>query len=228
MSKIKIALVDDEALFRDGIAAILSKEEDLSIIGSFSDGPSFIASLDGEANVPDVVLLDLKMQPIDGAETAKQIRVLNPKIHIIIVSSYYRPSFIEYMIQLGISSFLPKNIDPKELIYAINTVYLKGIYLTDEHVTSLRQLKSVKSRKPDVNNLDAPSSRELEVLKLICEELTTKEISEKLFISARTVDGHRNNLLAKTGAKNTAGLVIYGMMHGIVELEEKILLFTLK
>ena len=227
MRDLKITLVDDEALFRDGIAAILSKEG-FVIDGSFSGGDDFLNALESKSTNPDIVLLDLKMEPLDGIETAKKIRLIEPNTNIIIVSSYYRPSFIEYMIQLGISSFLPKNIDPKELIVAINTVYEKGIYLTQEHVLSIRQLKSGRSRKPDVNNLDAPSKRELEVLRLICDELTAKEIAERLFISVRTVEGHRNNLLAKTGAKNTAGLVIYAMMHNYVELEEKIMRFTLQ
>lgn len=227
MSSIKIALVDDEALFRDGIASILSKKG-FTIVGSYASGPDFITVLDTTTETPDIILLDLKMEPIDGIDTAKQIRLIKPSIHIIIISSYYRPSFIEYMIQLGISSFLPKNIDPTELEYAINTVYEKGIYLTQEHVTTLRQLKSTKSRKPEVNKLDSPSRRELEVLKLICEEYTAKQIADELYISVRTAEGHRNNLLAKSGAKNTAGLVIYAMMHGLIDLEEKVLRFMLK
>jgi len=226
MKQLKIALVDDEALFRDGMAAILTSHG-YEIVGSYASGPSFLEAIANDNTRPDIVLLDLKMEPLDGIETAKETRKVAPAIHIIIVSSYYRPSFIEYMIQLGISSFLPKNIDPKELIFAMTSVSSKGIYLTEEHVATIRQLQSVKSRKPDINKLNALTRREQEVLQLICEEYTAKEIAEKLFLSVRTIEGHRNNILVKTGAKNTAGLVVYAMMNNVVDLEEKILRFTL-
>jgi len=227
MKQIKLIIVDDETLFRNGIEAIFKKSRGFHVLEALEGGNILIEKLKTITDRPDVVILDLKMTPLNGMETAKVVSDSYPEINIIILSSYYRPIYIDYMVKLGISSFLPKNIDPKELLFAVKIVHEKGIYLTQEHISMLKtDLGS--ELKSNFKNPDALSKREIEVLELICEELTAKEISDRLFLSKRTVEGHRNNLLSKTGAKNTAGLVVYALVNHIVDIEKKMLEYAIK
>ena len=217
--KIKIALTDDEELFRKGISFLLQRESNFEILFEAENGQELIDNLNPK-NLPDIILMDLKMPVLNGVETTKVIHKKHPSIKIIALTSYDGKSFITNMIDVGASSYLLKNTNPKVVVHTINEVFDKGFYYDDKVLKTIHENLLSSSGKKIKSDLDKKllSTREREVLELICEQLTTGEIAEKLYISPRTVDGHRNNLLLKTGSKNVAGLVIYGIQKKLIEL----------
>lgn len=219
-NKIRIVIADDEQLFRKGIRFLLEKVEDFEILFEAEDGEQLISLLNTSENKPDIILMDLKMPNLNGVEATKVIHKKYPDVKIIALTSYGGKSFIINMIDVGASSYLLKNTSPKDVVFTIKEVHEKGFYYDDEVMKMIHENLLSSNGKKIRSDLDKKllSRRELEVLELICAECTTNEIAEKLFISPRTVDGHRNNLLLKTGAKNVAGLVIYGIQKKLVEL----------
>ncbi|RBN51795.1 response regulator transcription factor [Flavobacterium psychrolimnae] len=221
MSKtIKIILVDDEILFRKGISFLLGREPNIDIIFEASNGDELISFLqNNKNNHPDIIIMDLKMPGINGVEATKIIHVEFPKLKIIALTSYDSKSFVANMVDVGAVSYLIKNATPQELITTINEVAEKGFYYTD-YVMKIIQ-DDVLTAKKTKSALDSNflTAREFEVLKLICSQKSTAEIAEKLFISPRTVEGHRNNLLLKTESRNIAGLVVYAVQNEILDFE---------
>lgn len=215
---IKIILVDDEVLFRKGISFLLSKEKNIEVIFEASDGMELIEFLKGDNPKPDIIIMDLKMPLLNGIEATKIIRKDFSDIKIIALTSYDSKSFIANMIDVGAVSYLVKNATPQELFETINEVAAKGFFYS-EYVLNIIQKDLISSRKMKCS-FDSCfiTSRELEVLQLICKQKSTIEIGEKLFISPRTVEGHRNNLLLKTESKNIAGLVVFAIQNSIVSL----------
>ncbi|EDP95984.1 response regulator transcription factor [Kordia algicida OT-1] len=217
---IKIAIADDEALFRAGMSFILTRVKNFEIVFEAENGSDLLDKLKNSKEKPDVVLMDLKMPLLNGVESTKILQKEYPEIKVIAVTSYDGKSFITNMIDVGASSYLLKNTSPKIVVHTINEVHAKGFYY-DERVLKIihENLLSAKSKriKSDLDN-NLLTKREKEILELICNQYTTNEIAEKLFISPRTVEGHRNNLLLKTESKNVAGLVIYGIQKKLIEL----------
>ena len=222
MSKtIQIILVDDEILFRKGISFLLDREPNIEIVFEASNGDELISFLQNNKNShPDIIIMDLKMPIINGVEATKIIRKEFPEIKIIALTSYDSKSFVANMIDVGAVSYLIKNATPQELLTTINEVASKGFYYTD-YVMKIIQA-DVFTNKKTKSNFDNNflSPREIEVLKLICNQKSTLEIAELLFISPRTVEGHRNNLLLKTESRNIAGLVVYAVQNGLMLLND--------
>ena len=221
---IKIVLADDEELFRKGIAFMLQRESNMEIIFEVPNGQELVSFLRERTIHHDIVIMDLKMPQLNGVEATKVIQNEFPHIKIIALSSYETNSFIANMIHIGASSYLVKNSTPEEMIFTINEVYDKGFHYNEQVMKIINEITVV----PDQKNKgffegDSLTTREREVLQLICKQLSTKEIGERLFISARTVDGHRNNLLLKTASKNVAGLVVYAIQNKIVNQEDLLL-----
>jgi DNA-binding NarL/FixJ family response regulator len=217
---IKIILVDDEILFRRGISFLLGREANIDIIFEASNGEELISFLQLNNNHPDIIVMDLKMPVINGVEATKIIRKDFPGIKIIALTSYDSKSFVANMIDIGAVSYLMKNATPQDLLTTINEVALKGFYYTDYIMEIIKEdvLTNKKTKSNFDNNFLSP--RETEVLKLICTQKTTAEIAEQLFISPRTVEGHRNNLLLKTGSRNIAGLVVYALQNEFMLLDD--------
>jgi DNA-binding NarL/FixJ family response regulator len=214
---IKIILVDDEILFRKGISFLLSREKNIDIVFEAADGEELIDFLQNNLKKhPDIIIMDLKMPGINGVEATKIIHSEFPKLKIIALTSYNSKSFIANMIDVGAVSYLIKNATPLELITTINEVALKGFYYTDDVMKIIQDdvLTSKKTKSIFDNNF--LTTREMDVLKLICYQKSTIEIAEDLFISPRTVEGHRNNLLLKTESRNIAGLVVYAVQNEIM------------
>jgi DNA-binding NarL/FixJ family response regulator len=221
MSKtIKIIVVDDEILFRKGISFLLGRELNIDIIFEASNGDELISFLqNNKNNHPDIIIMDLKMPGINGVEATKIIHVEFPKLKIIALTSYDSKSFVANMIDVGAVSYLIKNATPQELIITINEVAEKGFYYTDYVMKIIQDdVLTAKKTKSALDN-NFLTAREFEVLKLICSQKSTAEIAEKLFISPRTVEGHRNNLLLKTESRNIAGLVVYAVQNEIMDFE---------
>ncbi|VXB61960.1 DNA-binding response regulator [Flavobacterium sp. 9AF] len=221
MSTIKIILADDELLFRKGILFMLERESNIEIIYEASNGEELVNYLnENQDNLPDIILMDLKMPMLNGVEATKKVHKKFPEIRIIALTSYDTKPFIINMIQEGASSYLVKNASPKEMISTINEVASKGFYYNDLIMSIIHEglIFGTKKTKSTFDE-EYLTTREKEILELICEQLSTNEIAEKLFISPRTVDGHRNNLLLKTESKNIAGLVVYAIQNKIVTLK---------
>jgi DNA-binding NarL/FixJ family response regulator len=220
MKKINIVIADDEELFRKGIRFLLEREPNFNISFEAENGKKLIDFIKTTEELPDIILIDLKMPEINGFEATKVIHKTHPDIKIIALTSYDGKSFITNMIDVGASSYLLKNTSPKMVIRTINEVFEKGFYYDEKVLTIIHNNIISSSGKRIKSDLDKKllSKREIDVLELICEQYTTSEIGEKLFISPRTVEGHRNNLLLKTQSKNVAGLVIYGIQKKLIQI----------
>ena len=219
MNKIKIVLVEDQRLFREGMHALLKDVEDFEIMGVMENGKIFLDKLQTYPTLPDVVLLDLNMPELNGVEVSNILRKKYPEIKIIILTVYDQERFINKMIEAGASGYLVKNCDLDEVIKAIRTVYKSDFFFNEATIKAMRNgLKNKGILSQNNGNIQIElTDREKMVLQLICKEFTNTEIAEKLALSPRTVDGHRNNLLAKTGCRNTAGLVLFAVNNGIYE-----------
>jgi DNA-binding NarL/FixJ family response regulator len=217
---IEIVLVDDEILFRKGISFLLEKETNIDIVFEASNGEELISFLRNTNKHPDIIIMDLKMPILNGVEATKIIHKEFPQIKIIALTSYDSKSFVANMIDVGAVSYLIKNATPQELLMTVNEVALKGFYYT-EYVMKIIQTNILTTKKTK-SNFDSSflSVRELEVLKLICFQKSTTEIADQLFISPRTVEGHRNSLLLKTESRNIAGLVVYAVQNEIMQFED--------
>lgn len=219
---IKIILVDDEELFRTGIAFMLQREEKINILHQSANGKELLDYLEKAPILPDIVLMDLKMPVLNGVETTKVMKEQYPEIDIIALSSYNSKAFILNMINEGASSYIIKNSSPTEMIKTINAVAEKGFYYDNSALNLIKEDKQLETRGNIKSVLDKNflTSRENEVLELICHQHSTKEIAEKLFISPRTVDEHRRSLLLKTKVKNLAGLVVFAIQNDLIALDE--------
>ena len=219
MNKIHIALADDEALFRRGISRLIEEFERIELAFEAKNGQELLDQLIERDPLPEVILLDLKMPELNGIETAKILQKDFPDIKVIILSTYFSKSFVINMIELGAAAYLAKNTEPEAVEYTICAVVDKGFYYSDEVLKTIRETLMEK-KFPAPASFDIKlSDREQEILQLICEQYTNSEIAEKLFISTRTVDGHRNNLLQKLNCKNTAGLVAIAIQQQWVKID---------
>jgi DNA-binding NarL/FixJ family response regulator len=220
MEKINIVIADDEQLFRSGIRFILEREPNFNISFEAKNGKKLLDFLRTTKEFPDIILMDLNMPEMNGVEATKIIHKTHPNIKVVVLTSYNSKSFITNMIDVGASSYLVKNTSPKMVVHTINEVHKKGFYYDEKVLSIINENIISSSGKRIKNDLEQNllSKREIDVLELICAQKTTVEIADKLFISPRTVEGHRNNLLLKTKSKNVAGLVIYGIQKKLIEM----------
>ncbi len=211
----KILLVDDHRLIRDAIRSYMEDDADYEVVGEASQGQEAIRTI--EETEVDVVLMDINMPIMDGLECTKEIVKRWPHIKVLTLSMMSDNQHIKQMMGAGASGYVLKNCTEKELKKAIKTVYEGDTYYSAE-VTEVVMLNLMKNNNTKTSNLvvDMPlTEREKEVLELIIKEHTNNEIADKLFISNRTVDAHKRNLLEKTGSKNIAGLVMYAINNQI-------------
>ena len=215
MIKHKITIVDDEQLFKAGVKLLLELEADIEVIHEASNGQELLDLVEEPNFQSDVILLDLSMPVLDGIDT---LRILNERDHgfkIIILSSHYNDSIILKLLDEGVSGFLAKNEDPGVVMHTIRKVAENGFYINDYILQLIRNRRLIAKTKETIVGL---TTRELEIITLICNEFTTKEIAQKLYISPRTVEGHRNRILEKTKCKNIAGVVVYAIEHNMYEV----------
>lgn len=212
---IKIVIADDHALFRAGVRTALSERKDIELIAEAENGLQLLDML--QHIEPDVVLLDIQMPIMDGITVLPEIRKLHPGVRIIILSMYNDHSMISKLMEIGANSYLTKNSDSATIYEAIKTCYEQEFYFNE--LTNKAVLSGLRTKRHE-NALaeDAQlNDKERRILKLMCEEKTTKEIADIVEISPRTVEAIRDKLKAKTGAKSMAGLVMYAVKHGILK-----------
>ncbi len=213
-TKRKVVLVDDHTLFRNGLRILLNTMDDYQVVGEASNGKQFLDLL--TADLPDLVLLDINMPVMDGIEAATIAQKLYPELKIITLSMYGEEDYYYKMVNAGVKGFLLKNSDIKEVKAALDVVYEGGSFFSSELLQNL--VNSLKSSSKSKEMHAELSEREMEILILICQGLSNQEIGDKLFISKRTVDKHRANILEKSESKNTAQLVMYAIKNKLVEL----------
>ncbi|MBS1526959.1 MAG: response regulator transcription factor [Bacteroidetes bacterium] len=218
MKPINLAIADDHKIFRNGLKATLEDYPDLKLIIEASNGKELIGQM--ATQVPDVVLMDIKMPEMDGMQTTAYLREHFGQVKVLTLSMHNEDKYIVDMMKAGASGYLLKNAEPEEIIEAIATVYNKGFYF-NEHlsVTLIKQLVGPGSytENPGQQNIEL-NDREIEILRLVCQEYSNQEIADKIFLSVRTVEGYRARLFEKTGSKNLVGLVIFAIKKGIISV----------
>lgn len=212
---IKVAIADDHALFRAGVKTALSVKKDVELIAEADNGMQLLNLL--KHIEPDVILLDIQMPIMDGIQTLPEIRKIRPEAKVIILSMHNDHSMISKLMEIGANSYLTKNSDSETIYEAIKTCYENEFFFNE--LTNKALLAGLRTKRTD--SYGAPeadlSEKELRVLRLMCEEKTTKEIADIVEISPRTVEAIRDKLKTKTGAKSMAGLVMYAVKNGIMD-----------
>ncbi|MFD2520512.1 response regulator [Emticicia soli] len=216
MSNIRIAVVDDHSLFRKGLISILQQVSDFEVVMEATNGQEFIDKL--PSTQVDVVLMDIQMPQLDGTKATEIVRQKFPEVKVIILSMHDEDKYILHLMEIGANGYLLKDNDPEEVEKAIRKVIETDIYFSD-FVSKVMMRKITRKTQQDkkiFNYKTDLSDREIEVLKLICEGLTTAEIGDILALSPRTVEGHRLRMIEKLGVKNTAGLVAFAIKNQLI------------
>jgi len=216
-NNIKISIVDDESLFLEGLSLLLENNKDLSVVLTATSGAEFLSKLSETPQnyFPEIALVDIQMKPMDGFELVQLLKTDYPDLKIIILSSHYKHAMFGHMIKLGVSAFLPKNAGLALLSEAIEKVQKTGVFFTKNDYEMMSSFIKNKSQTRYLNIEEDLSDREKEILQLICSELTNQEIADSLHLSKRTIESHRQRILDKIGAKNTAGLVVFAISNEI-------------
>ena len=208
----KILLVDDHTLFRNGLKMLLETLNGYEVTGEASNGKEFLEIISRQDF--DIVFLDIEMPEINGIEATVRAVEIKPELKIITLSMYGDEEYFDQMVSAGAKGFLLKNTNLQEVKAAIDTVMMGGNYFSQELMQSLlRNYKSMRELKEPEVEL---SEREAEILLLICSGLSNQEIGDRLYISKRTVEKHRANILCKSNCKNTAGLVMYAIKNQMI------------
>ena len=213
--KIRIALVDDHSLFRRGLMLLFSSHPDIEVVAEAASGEEFLSLL--EQARQDVVFMDYAMPGPNGAQTTAQALERMPEMKVVTLSMFGDNAYYTRMMECGAKGFLLKDSEFDELVEAVKTVHEGGTYFSASLLASLSNSLKISDRQP-IDEQDRLSEREVEILVAICRGLSTQEIADQLFISKRTVDKHRANILEKSGCKNSTSLVVYAIKNGLVEL----------
>ncbi len=214
MNKIRIVVADDHHILLDGLKALLQKQKDLEIVGLYNNGISLFDEL--ATTKPHVALVDINMPGMSGDVLTQKIKEFYPSIYVIALSMYDDAAHIMEMIEAGVSGYLLKNVNDKELLDAIRLVTEGKMYFSaevSEKITTMVVRQQKKLEQPEEPKL---TERELEILKLIAQEYSNAQIAESLFISERTVETHRKNMLRKTNNKTVVGLMKYAMERQLI------------
>jgi len=213
MNKIQLLIADDHQLFRNGLKILLDAFDEFIVVGEAGNGEELITIL--ENCDCDIVLMDINMPVMDGITATRKALEINPKVRVIALSMYGEEEYYYKMVDAGAKGFLLKDSDINEVKEAILAINNGGNYFSQELLH--RVIQKIKTRDSETRMANL-SKREMEILLKICEGFSNQEIADTLFISKRTVDKHRANLLSKTGSKNTASLILYVIKNKIIEV----------
>jgi DNA-binding NarL/FixJ family response regulator len=214
MRKIKIILVDDHQMFRDGLKFVLKQIPEFEIIGTAANGQDYLDLL--EAGLPDVVIMDIGMPVMDGIQATQKTTEKYPGINVIALSMFSDQEYYHKMVAAGVKGFLIKEAGLDELEKAIKAIHQGNSYFSQELLRNI--IVNISNPKVTARDGHQLTKREEEVLQMICKGYSTKEISDLLFISQKTVEGHKTNLLSKTNSKNTLNLMLYALKNKLVEI----------
>lgn len=216
MEQINIIIADDHKIFLEGLSELLSKEADLNILGGAGNRLEILEIL--ESMSVHLVIMDIDMGELSGIDLTEEIIQKYPDLKVLALSMHGEKNYIVKMLEAGAKGYILKNAGKEEMLNAIHTVANGNTYLSSQVSSKLIEhiINPEKTKKQNLGDIPI-TDREIEVLRLIVEEYSNSEIAEKLFISVRTVDTHRRNLLEKLGVKNTAGLVKYALQKGLLD-----------
>lgn len=218
---IRIALVDDHQLFRKSLASLLESSNDFDIIYDTDNGLHFLEYVQAE-NI-DVVLLDIQMPILNGFEVCKRLKMINPDIKILIISQLTSKEVIHHVMECGADGFCSKNSSPEHLEIAIRKIMEHDYYFDVELSSVIRD--AILWDKNGKHYFDFSKSltftkREVEIIKMVCHEMSTKQIASSLFISSRTVDNHKKIIMNKTQTKNFVGVILFALKINAISLED--------
>lgn len=214
---ITIVIADDHEIFREGFKLLLRGQDRVELVGEAENGKELMDLV--KKREPEVVITDIKMPVMDGIDACKQLKQEHPAIRVIALSMFNDDNLIIDMLEAGASGYLLKNTNKDELIMAVDTVWKGGNYFSAATSHKLAKLIG-KSRALGGQDPRSPrfSDREKEIIQLICEQLTSKEIAARLSLSVRTVESHRENIQEKMDARNVIGIVIYAIRNGLYKV----------
>jgi DNA-binding NarL/FixJ family response regulator len=214
--KIKLILVDDHLIVRDGIKSLLAGVENFTVIGEADSASHFFSLL--KTKLPDVVLLDINLPDISGIEISKQLKQEYPQIGVVILSMYNSEDYVFNALRAGARAYLPKTTNREELEEAVNAVY-QGREFFSHSISNIILRSFVQQAKSDATKNGAQlTKRETEILRLFAEGMMNMEIAEKLFISVRTVESHKNHIMQKLELKTTVDLIKFAIKNKIIEI----------
>ncbi len=213
-----VVLVDDHVLLRNGLANLIESFGNYKVLFQANNGKAFTEKLSPKL-LPKLVLLDINMPEMDGYETCLWLRENYPEIKVLALSMYDNENAVIRMFKAGAKGYILKDCDPAELKTALHDVITKGFYYS-EMVTGklIHTINTLDEKDSSAKNVVKLNDREINFLKLVCTELTYKEIAEKMFLSPRTIDGYRDDLFQKLNVKTRVGLVMYAVKNGIINL----------
>ncbi len=211
---IKIGIAEDHLVLRQGIISLLNDYENIEVIFDVNNGKELLAAI--KNNKPDIVLLDIEMPIMDGKESLEKIKLNYPDVKVIIMSMHFEDAFIYEFIKNGACAFLAKQCSIDSLVDAIHNVYIVGHYYDTKVSEAMANMIKKNTTSHTIINDAIFTSREINIIKLICKRKTNKEIAEELELSVRTVEGHRYNISKKTGINNTLDLVDFATKQKIL------------
>jgi DNA-binding NarL/FixJ family response regulator len=217
MQQVHIIIADDHQIVRDGVRSLLDDEPGFTVVGEAEDGEDVLEILKNRH--ADIIVMDINMPRMDGITCARHVTRDFPNTRVLALTMLMEDQHVKAMIQAGASGYIMKNSGRDELVNAIRRIMEGKHYFSDEATSAIMMdlVKPGGKEKPEPDDNVPLTEREIEILKHIAQELTNEEIGKKLFISRRTVDAHRRNLLEKTGSRNTAGLIKFAVKHGIID-----------
>lgn len=216
MDKIKVFLIDDHRIVRDGIRSLLMTDDSIDVCGEFD---SYYHSVEYISRLqPDIIIMDISMPEISGIDATAEISKEFPNVKVLILSMYTNEEFVIKSIASGAKGYLPKNTSKKELLSAIYDINEGKEYFSPEISKIIVKSMMNKAGKQEISPLNLLTRREEELLKLVAEGFSNTEIAEKLFISVRTVETHKNHIMTKLDLKNTVELIKFAIKEGITEL----------
>lgn len=213
---LKVVIADDHTLFRSGVKTALQLRKNMQLVGEADNGKQLLHLL--KYIIPDIILLDIQMPIMDGMETLPEIRKLYPDIKVIVLSMHDDVSVISKMMEIGANSYLTKDSDSESIYQAIVTCYLEEFYFND--LTNKALLSGLRTKRTEENNPIQDiqlTDKEVLILKLLCEEKSTREIAGLVDLSPRTVEAMRDKLRSKVGVKTLAGLIMFAVKKGLVQ-----------
>ncbi len=217
MEQIQILIADDHKMFVEGVSSSLRKQPQINIRGQARNGEEVLELL---KTLPcDVVILDINMPKMNGMETCSHIRQLYPHIKVLALSMHTEQEYIRKMMEAGADGYAVKNIDPEELVRAIERIYAGEQYFSSEVALAMINPPEVRDHErqfPKAPHIEILSKREVQIVQLIGKEMTSGQIAAQLFISESTVETHRRNIIQKLGVRSSVGIIKYAMQHGLV------------
>ncbi|HPE56364.1 MAG TPA: response regulator transcription factor [Bacteroidales bacterium] len=213
--KLKIILADDHEILLDSLEGLLSKEDDLEIIGKVNSGLELIERV--KISMPDLCIVDMDMPGMNGMVASEKLLAEYPDIKIMILSMHSETSLIKNMVKLGISGYLTKTTDRDEFIFAIRQILKGKSYFSNKILEAVAKDDNPNANQDDLSKIGSLSDREREIVQLVCEGLTNKQIGDQLFLSHKTIDNHRTNIMRKLEVHNVVELIRFCIRNGIAD-----------